>query len=132
MVRLILAVVAGLVTWMIVVTGIDHLLRAVLPGYLAAEPTMRFTLGMMFARLAMAAVTSIVAGYVTAVVARDRMIAAYICGALVLAPFVYIHVTHWSLFPIWYHLFFLITLLPLVLCGALIHQRSNQPSVRFA
>ena len=132
MVRLILAVVAGLVTWMVVATGIDHLLRAVLPGYLAALPTMSFTLGMKFARLAMAVVTSVVAGYVTAVVARDRMLAVFICAALVLAAFLPIHIKYWSTFPIWYHAFFLLTLAPLVLLGALMHRRPIKASVRFA
>jgi hypothetical protein len=126
MVRSILAVITGIVTWMIVATLINYLIRALLPGYVAAEPTMSFTLAMMFARLALAVVTSIIAGFFTALVARGNMIPVYICAALLVLCFLPVHYNVWSKFPLWYHAFFLITLAPLVLLGALIQRRGGR------
>jgi len=52
--RAILAFLAGLVTWLLVVSVLDRGLRIVLPGYAVAEPKMTFTVGMMASRLAIA------------------------------------------------------------------------------
>jgi hypothetical protein len=128
MIRSLLAVVTGFVTWMVVATLANFLIRALLPGYMAAEPTMNFTLAMMLARLAVGVLASVLAGYATAAVARDKMIAVYVFAALLLLCFLPIHYRLWSKFPIWYHAFFLITLAPLVLLGALM-QRRQKPSV---
>ena len=51
MIRTIVAVLSGLVTWFVVATLINFLIRAMVAGYAAAEPTMAFTLQMMIARL---------------------------------------------------------------------------------
>ena len=63
--RYIFACLAGLLTWVVVVTVINRVLRLSLPNYTAAEHTLQFTLGMKWARLLMAIVTSLVAGAVT-------------------------------------------------------------------
>jgi hypothetical protein len=39
-------------------------------------------------------------------------------GATLLAAFIPVHVRLFSLFPLWYHLVFLATLIPLVMLGA--------------
>ena len=51
MIRSIVAVLGGLMTWFVVATLINFLIRAMVVGYAAAEPTMAFTLPMMIARL---------------------------------------------------------------------------------
>ncbi|MGA8685324.1 MAG: hypothetical protein WB623_13000, partial [Candidatus Sulfotelmatobacter sp.] len=60
----------GLLTWAVVVTVINRVLRLSLPHYTAAEHTLQFTLGMKWARLLMAIVTSLVAGAVTGWISR--------------------------------------------------------------
>jgi len=62
--RFILACVAGLLTWIVVITVIDRVLRLSLPNYTAAEQSLEFTLGMKWARLLMAIATSLAAGAV--------------------------------------------------------------------
>ena len=41
-----------------------------------------------------------------------------IAGIILLAGFVPLHVKLWQSFPLWYHLSFLVTLVPLVVLGA--------------
>jgi len=45
---------------------------------------------------------------------------------VVLAMFVPLHIAIWSKFPVWYHLTFLLTIIPAVLVGALLPPRRNQ------
>src|SRR5215471_10631652 len=123
--RCILACLAGLLTWVVVVTVIDRALRLSLPNYTAAEQTLQFTLGMKWARLLMAIVTSMVAGTVTGWISRSRRWAPLIVGSVVLAVFVPAHIAIWSKFPVWYHLTFLLTIIPAVLVGALLPALGN-------
>ena len=124
--RSILACLAGLLTWIVVVTVINRVLRLSLPNYTAAEQTLQFTLGMKWARLLMAVMTSVVAGAVTGWISRSNRWAPLIVGSVVLAMFVPLHIAIWSKFPVWYHLTFLLTIIPAVLVGALLSALGNQ------
>jgi hypothetical protein len=116
--RTIGSVIAGLVAWALVATIINFGLRAAIPGYHAAEATLQFTLTMKIARLTMAAVTSVAAGAVVAMVDPRQKWTPWIVGGIVLALFLPVHVKLWHVFPVWYHLSFLVPLVPLVVLGA--------------
>jgi len=124
--RTILAILAGLLTWMVVVTVINRVLRLSLPDYTAAEHTLQFTLAMKWARLLMAIVTSLAAGAVTGWISPSSRWAPLIVGSVVLALFLPVHIAVWSKFPVWYHLTFLLTIIPAVLVGALLTPRRNK------
>jgi hypothetical protein len=116
--RPILAFAAGLVLWVLVISVLNRGLRIFVIGYAAAEPTMSFTLGMLAARLAIAALTSLIAGAVAGWIAPASARVPLLLGATLLAAFIPVHARLWSLFPFWYHLVFLGTLIPLVMLGA--------------
>ncbi len=116
--RTVLAVIVGLATWMLIATLLNIGLRHVLPGYAAAEPTLAFTLLMKIARLSLAVIASLAAGAITRPIAPASKRAPWILGFVILAFFLPVHIQIWSRLPIWYHLFFLITLAPLVALGA--------------
>jgi hypothetical protein len=118
MLRTLASIVAGLITWGLVVTALDLVVRAAIPGYHAAEPTLAFTLPMKIARLCEAAVASVVAGYVIGAIAPAGRYAPWIVGVILLAVFVPEHIHIGSKLPLWYHLTFLVTLAPLVAAGA--------------
>ena len=124
--RSILACLAGLLTWLLVVSVINRVLRLSLPDYTAAEQTLLFTLGMKWARLLMAMVTSVVAGAVTGWISRPSRWAPLIVGSVVFAMFAPWHLANWSRFPAWYHLTFLLTIIPAVIVGALLPPRRNK------
>jgi hypothetical protein len=128
--RTIGAVIAGLVIWFVVVTLLNLGLRAALPGYHAAEATLQFTLAMKIGRLIEAALASLAAGAVTALIAPSTRWAASAVGLILLGLFLPEHLKLWSKFPIWYHLTFLITLVPIVgLGGLLVKVGRNQPQL---
>jgi hypothetical protein len=124
--RSIHACLAGLLTWAVVVTVINRVLRLSLPNYTAAEHTLQFTLGIKLARLVMAIVTSLVAGAVTRWISPSSRWPPLVVGTVVLAMFAPWHIANWSKFPAWYHLTFLLTIIPAVLVGALLPPRRNK------
>jgi hypothetical protein len=124
--RSILASLAGLLTWLVVVSLINRLLRLSLPGYTAAEHTLQFTLGMKGARLVMAIVTSVAAGAITGWISPSNRWPPWTVGGVVLAMFLPVHIAIWNKFPVWYHLTFLLTIIPAVVLGALLPARRNK------
>jgi Mn2+/Fe2+ NRAMP family transporter len=128
--RSILALIAGFVLWLVVASLLNRGLRVAFAGYGVAEPTMSFTLGMKLARLIVGALASLAAGAATAMMTQSRTRVAWVLGAILLAGFIPMHIQIWAKFPVWYHLTFLLTLIPLVLLGAaLTRTRSHNVSV---
>ena len=123
--RAVIAFIVGLLAWGVVVSLIDRVLRLSLAGYAAAEPKLAFTLGMMTARLTMAAATSLAAGAVVGAIAPASKRTPWAVGLVLLAVFVPVHVGLWHQFPIWYHLAFLVPLAPLIAAGAWLKNRAS-------
>jgi hypothetical protein len=125
--RYIVAFLVGLASWVLVASLLNRGLRIVLAGYALAEPTLTFTLGMKVARLILGALSSLAAGAATGLIAPSRTSLPWVLGAVILAAFLPAHIHIWEKFPVWYHLVFLGTLVPLVVLGAaLTHSRPSK------
>jgi len=71
-------------------------------------------------------IISIVAGYVTALIAKRKVIAHTIAlGILQIAVGIFFQSKSWSLLPIWYHLSFLTLLLPCNVLGGFLRQKQT-------
>ncbi|HEX7139747.1 MAG TPA: hypothetical protein VF219_17985 [Vicinamibacterales bacterium] len=117
MLKSILGVIAGLVVFVAVATIGGLILRLSWPAYVSVAAAMTFTLPMLITRLSIGAVATFSAGLVTALIARRSTGAALITGAVLLLGFVPQHIHIWARFPAWYHLTFLLSLLPLTYLG---------------
>lgn len=117
MLKTILGVIAGLVAFVAVATIGGLILRGSWPAYASVAAAMTFTLPMLITRLSIGAVATLAAGLVTALIARRSIGAALTTGALLLVGFVPQHIHIWAKFPAWYHLTFLLSLLPLTYLG---------------
>jgi hypothetical protein len=118
-------VVAALATWILVATVLNLPLRISWPHYHEAETAFNFTFAMKLARLALGAVSSLAAGFVAAWVGKGRIRAALVTGVILLGLFIPDHYLLWSKFPVWYHLTFLVSLLPLTLLGARFYKQGS-------
>ena len=116
MARKVIAVVIGLAVWLAATLIIGSVMRASWADYASVAEAMTFTLPMMFARLTIGAVATVLMGFVTACITQSRT-ARLIPGFVLLVAFIPEHVTLWNKFPIWYHLTFLLTLVPLTYVG---------------
>jgi hypothetical protein len=132
MLRAIFAVVISVVTWFVIATIGNLSLRVLMPGYKAVEVAMTFTLSMQLARLALGLVSSIGAGIVCAAIANRGSHAPKVFAAIMVVLFLPVHYMIWTKFPVWYHLFFLLSLAPAILLGAaLLPKRSvEEPPTR--
>ena len=125
--RVVLAVIGGLVAWMPIVTLLNFGLRVGLPGYRAAEPAMAFTLVMKLGRLAIAVLTNLAAGAIVRWITPASKAAPWIVGLILLLLFVPEHAGLWTRFPVWYHLFLLLTLAPPVVLGTALPRYGRAP-----
>lgn len=120
--RNVLGVVAGLVGWVIVASVAGLIMRQSWPAYASVASAMTFTLPMMIARLLIGALATLSMGFVTALITRSGT-TRLIAGVLLLIVFIPQHVMLWDKFPIWYHLTFLLSLVPLTYVGGQIAER---------
>lgn len=122
------SIVSGLMTWVAVVTLLNFGLRAAIPGYHAAEATLLFTMAMKIGRLTEAAFASLAAGAVIGLIAPSKKWAPWVTGLIILGLFLPEHVKLWTRFPPWYHLSFLVSIVPLVALGGLLARSAAAPS----
>jgi hypothetical protein len=123
----ILVVIAGLVVWVIIVMAIGQIMRSSWPAYVSVATAMTFTLPMLVARLSISVVATLAAGLVTASIAPRSTLVRLMPGLLLLVAFILEHIRLWDKFPVWYHLMFLVSLVPLTYIGG----SSNRKVVRY-
>ena len=127
--KTLLAIVLAFVTWFVVATLGNFVLRAAIPDYRVQEAALSFSLAAQLGRLALGLVATFAATWVALLIVRRDARVAIAVGCLLLVFFVPVHVSLWARFPIWYHLVFLASLpVGAVLFGRLIVAR--QPAAR--
>lgn len=123
------AVLWGLFAWVVISSVGDRLLRMGWPAYAAAEPTFAFTLGMMWTRLLLGAVSTLASGFVAGYICERDRGTVLVLGVFLLLLFLPVHYGLWTRFPVWYHLTFLVSLVPLTWLGAKM-RRADSPSAK--
>jgi hypothetical protein len=116
----------GWVTSWIILTGGFSLLRAVWPDYALAAPEKAYTLSMLFVRLVIFAAMIATTSGVATLVAGERRV-AWIAGGLILAMSLPPHLYPgyvWDDYPAWYHLVYLLSILPIAVFGGRLVRRA--------
>ena len=116
MARNFIGVVTGLAVWVAIAFVAGLIMRETWPAYASVADAMTFTLSMMIVRLSIGALATVSMGFVTASITPSA-VARLIPGLILLIVFIPEHVTLWDKFPIWYHLWFLLSLVPLTYLG---------------
>lgn len=117
MLRSILAVIAGSVTWMVTALGMDALLMSLFPHWFNAGGRVESVPVLLFSGF-YSLFFSVLGGYVTALIAgRSEMPHAFILGVLQLLMGIIATIKLWETAPVWYHLTFLVLLVPANLLG---------------
>jgi hypothetical protein len=128
MVRIILGVIAGFITWSVIWVGSDQVLMSIWPDWYGAHQ-LAFQDAMMDktpfepdrAILAMhlfrSVIVSIMSGFIAAVVSGENKKAPLWLGIVLLLFGIMVQAMAWSYIPIWYHLFFLVLLIPMSILG---------------
>jgi len=120
MLRAILGVVGGLVSWMLIATIGNIVMRLAWPSYSEVEKAMAFTPAMMLARLLLGALASVGAGIVGAWITKGNGRAIVVLAVVLLAIFIPVHYGLWDRFPLWYHITFLLSLVVITPLGGML------------
>ena len=127
MVRIILAVIAGFIAWSILWVGSDEIFSAISPEWgkssaefqAAVENKTPYALSsaVLITLLIKSFIVSIISGYITAWIARENFKSTIGLGVLLLAFGIFIQSGAWSYMPLWYHIPFLLMLIPMTILG---------------
>ena len=118
MVRLVAAVIAGFVLWSAVWIAAQRVVVSVVPEAFGEDAEIAST-GVLLLFLAVSVVDSLVSGWVAALVAKDTAGRAVpILAAGLLGTGLVFEIGGWGLAPAWYHVVFLLLLVPATLAGA--------------
>ncbi len=128
MLRIILGVIAGFITWMIVWVGSEKVLSAIWPEWFGAQqrafqaaienggqfvPDTSFLL----TQIICAAIVSVMSGFLAVQVAGESQRTPLILGILLLALGSVKAVMSWRYVPIWYHILFTAILILMAIMG---------------
>jgi hypothetical protein len=122
MLRTILGIIAGVATWSVLC----------IPGNMLAVELMRDRLRedlttddptALAILLAVSIVYSLCSGYVAAWIAKAKpLLACTVAGVILLGIGIGVQATTWDRIPLWYHLTFLASLVPVTLLGGLLRR----------
>lgn len=128
MLRIILGVIAGFMTWSIIWVGSDQVLMTTWPDWYGLhqnefrkavlnnqpfDPDRTILLMHIFRSI----VVSIMAGFIAAVVSGENKRSPLALGVLLLLFGAMVEAMAWSYLPLWYHLLFLALLIPMAVLG---------------
>lgn len=127
MVKIVLGVIAGFIAWSIMWIGSDQVLINTIDWYgvhqLAFEKAMinkePFTASMtvLLMNIGRAVIISLLAGFLAAVVANENRYSTLVLGILLIAFGAMVEVIAWNYLPVWYHVVFLVLLIPVTVIG---------------
>lgn len=128
MLRILLCVITGYVVWSIVWVGMDALLAALSPGWFgknfndfqnAVNSKSVFTtpVSVCFALLLLGIFCSLVSGFAAVLIAKENQKTTLALGVLLLATGILVEIAHWNYLPVWYHVLFLLSLIPTTIAG---------------
>lgn len=119
--RRILAVLLGTVVWGILWNVGTRVAMASFPDLLQPEQPVTHT-GILLGYLGYSVLLSVLAGFLTAIVAggANPMTAVWILAVLQLGIGIAVEVSYWSLMPAWYHLIFLALVVPATVWGGML------------
>ena len=128
--RNVLAVVAGVVLWSVLWVGGAQVAALMGAGVDVAGQSVTRT-GALLGYIAFSVVLSVLAGYTTASAAGgSRMRAVHIAAGVLLLLGIGFEVSAWHLTPVWYHLVFLVLLVPAVVYGGRLRDNAAAQSRR--
>lgn len=135
MVRIILGVIVGFIVWTAFWIGSDAVLSVLSPDWgktsadfqAAAENKTPYALSstVLVLLLIKSFITSIVSGFAAAAIARENTKSTLGLGILLLIFGIFIQAAYWNYMPLWYHIPFLLLLIPMTILGGKFKKTRN-------
>ena len=128
MLRIFSGVIVGFIVWSVVWIGTDAVLTIISPNWYAknivdlntaaanGQPYQSETV-MTIMALSLSVICSFISGFIAALIARENVKSTLILGILLLLVGLSVSVSFWNYFPLWYHILFLLLLIPVTVWG---------------
>lgn len=127
MLRIILGAIAGFIVWSVLWVGSDAVFMAIFASYkeyiegfnnaLQTNQPFEVNSTILFLTLIKSFICSIIAGLITAIIAKESTKSTLLAGILLLAFGIFIQSIYWNYLPLWYHVPFLLLLIPFTFLG---------------
>jgi hypothetical protein len=128
MLKKILGIIAGFVVWSVLWVGSHTLFAVISPNWFgkmnsdiaeAASKGLGYQVDstILILILIESLIISILAGFLTALIAQENKISTIILGVLLLLFGILVQVSIWHYMPLWYHFLFLFFLIPMAVLG---------------
>ena len=128
MIRIILGVIAGFISWSIVWVGSEKILSTIWPEWyganqLAFEAAVSsggaFTADttILLMNIVRGSIISVMSGFLASLIAGENKRSPLILGFLLVAFGLLVVVMSWSYVPVWYHVIFTALLIPMTILG---------------
>ncbi|MGB7207696.1 MAG: hypothetical protein WBD27_03455 [Pyrinomonadaceae bacterium] len=129
MLRIVLGVIGGFISWLIVWVGVEKILIAVLPNLYGAPqlafqhavenqvPQFTAETRLLLSHIVIGTIVSVMSGYLAALIAGENKRAPLVVGCLLLVLGLAKAVMSWPYVPVWYHVIFTAILLPMAILG---------------
>lgn len=126
--KLILGIIVGFIVWSILWVGSDAVIAALLPnwyGKVLVDFQEAITKGtpytvdstILVLSLIRSVICSIIAGLLAVLISKEQAKTTIGLGILLLLFGIFVQSAIWSYYPLWYHLIFLILLIPITVLG---------------
>lgn len=116
--RMIAGVIVGFIVWSIIFVGGESLMRVVAPGTVAPlDATYVDSTMLLLGYLIRSIIASIVAGFTAVLISGEFSKTTLILGLVFLVVGILVQASAWNMLPVWYHLTFLILLIPMTILG---------------
>ena len=133
MIRIILGIIVGFIAWSIVWIGSDALMQSFSPTWWGAQKdamqlavanneSYRTDTLISIIDLVRSVVASVMAGFLTAVIAGENRRSTLILGVILLAVGIAVQWHLWNVYPVWFHPVFWILLIPATILGGKMKQ----------
>lgn len=133
--RIILGVIVGFIAWSILWVGGDEAIAMLSPGWYGAHKLafekaafnntpFEASPTILIIYLIRSVITSFLSGFLAAFVANENRRTTMILGVVLLIVGIGVQAMAWSLLPIWYHLAFLLLLIPVTIAGGYLKKTS--------
>ncbi len=117
MIRSVSAVIAGFMAYGLLTMPLSNLVASIFPGNFIVDGT-RGEIGINLALLVQHVLISLICGFITALIAKKNPMGhVLVLGFVNLAMGIFVQIGAWDLMPPWYHISFLILVIPGVLLG---------------
>lgn len=133
MLRIILGVIAGFIVWSILWVGLGAVLSAISPDWygkilnefnaaVAARTPYTLDWKIVVWLLVQSVIVSLLSGFIAALIAKESVKSTLLLGILLLLFGVFVQAAHWNYLPLWYHIPFLLLLIPMSFLGGKLRQ----------